>query len=171
MSNSVWVQVKDGNETGRELFGRHYTYRPQRNQINLFPDKNRNYTLFVGPGEKMVLITADGLSLFAWRKFKSMDSQRGLNCSVFRNDGSARASDLILAAEDFARQRWPDETRYYTYVDPRKVRRSRTPGRCFLKAGWRYQLVADGSRYLTNKGLLVLEKFPDAKIPELEFPD
>jgi hypothetical protein len=47
----------------------------------------RRPKLFVGPGEKMVLLTTDHLALFAWRKFRSMDGQQGVNCAIFRNEG------------------------------------------------------------------------------------
>lgn len=101
----------------------------------------------------MLLLTQDNLALFVWRKFRSMDHQEGVNCAVFRNEGSnaGRASEMILAAEAEAAARWPGE-RFYTYVDGRKVK-SRNPGYCFIMAGWR-------KCGFTGKGLLILEKLP-----------
>ncbi len=85
----------------------------------------------------------------------------GVCCAIFRNEGAGVASELILAAMEIAWERWPGE-RLYTYVDDRKVRRSRQPGRCFLKAGWRYVLDAHGkpARTKWNK-LLILERLPE----------
>jgi hypothetical protein len=49
-------------------------------------------------------------------------------------------------------QRWPAE-RFYTYVNPRRVRSS-NPGFCFIKAGWRRCGVTKTRR------LIVLEATP-----------
>lgn len=85
----------------------------------------------------MILLTPDALGLFVWRKFRSMDNQEGVNCAIFRNEGAGLSSDLIRLADALAWDRWPGE-RLYTYVDPKKVRHKRDPGRCFLRAGWRH---------------------------------
>jgi hypothetical protein len=107
---------------------------------------------FVGPGEYIALVTPDRSALFVWRKFRSMDAQDGVNCAVFRNEGSELSSRLILAAESWAWQRWP-HARLYTYINP-KVVRSPNPGYCFKCAGWR-------QCGLTKKRkLVVLEKNP-----------
>ena len=136
-----WVEVKDGDDTAREIFDQHYSRRRYRD--------GRRPLLFVGPGEKMVLVTPDARALFVWRKFRSLNDQDGVNCAVFRNEGAGRSSELIRTACELAWTRWPGE-RLYTYVNPRKVRRKRDPGRCFLRAGWRYCGETQG-------GLLILE--------------
>jgi hypothetical protein len=149
----IWIPVKDGNDTARALFDQHYSrYR--------YAD-GRRPVLFVGPGTKVVLLTPCARALFVWRKFRSADlTQTGINCAVFRNDGAGRASDLIRAADEFAWERWPGE-RLYTYVNDRMVKRSRTPGRCFLKAGWRYVRGEDGKPARTKeRNLLILERLP-----------
>ena len=158
----AWNLVKDGNAAAFSLFRRHYTFRPNRNQIHFsfMFEKERNAGMFVGPGEKTVLLTPEADALFVWRKFLSADGQLGVNCAVFRNEGAARASDLIKEACAVAWARWPGE-RLYTYVDARRVARSRTPGRCFLKAGWRYVRGADGKPARTKShNLLILECLP-----------
>lgn len=153
-----WVAVKDGNLEGRALFGRHYSYRRGRDQMSFFASKERNRNLFVGPGEKMVLLSVCGRALFVWRKFISADGQQGVNCAVFRNEGAGLASDLIRLADELADARWPGE-RHYTYVNDMAVRHKRDAGRCFLKAGWRYVLDANGRRARTkSKSLLILER-------------
>lgn len=136
-----WIPVKDGNDTALSIFLRHYSAR-----------KTRKIRQMVGPGGKMLLLTPDARALFAWRRFISDNQQTGVNCAVFRNEGSTagRSSDLICAACDLAWARWPGE-RLYTYVDPSKVRRKRDPGRCFLRAGFHYCGV-------TLAGLRILER-------------
>lgn len=137
-----WRLSKDGDPTGFTLYRRHYSAkknpRPKQRQ-------------FVGPGQKMVLIGADSLALFAWRKFIDDSGQRGVNCAVFRNESPHRSSDLISEAMGFAWARWPGE-RLYTTVNPREIR-STNPGFCFVKAGWRKCGTTKG-------GLLILEATP-----------
>lgn len=149
IAESTWIQVKDGNDTAREIFNSHYSrYR--------YVD-GRKPLLFVGPGEKMVLITPCARALFVWRKFISGDGQQGVNCAVFRNDGAGVASELIREACSVAWERWPG-ARLYTYVNAAKIRPTRIPGRCFLKAGWRYVRTPDGQRARTKwNHLLILE--------------
>lgn len=104
----------------------------------------------------MVLMTQDALGLFVWRKFISDAGERGVNCAVFRNEGSSagKASVLIKAAMRMAWIRWPGD-RLYTYVDPSKVRLKDNPGHCFIIAGFRFCGTTKG-------GLLVFEAFPES---------
>jgi hypothetical protein len=142
-ADAPWIRVRDGNLTGLSLFKRHYSAKRK-------PGMQRQ---FVGPGESIVLLTPDARALFVWRKERyRLDQQTGVNCAVFRNEGSeaGRASDLIEAAVSEAWKRWPGE-RLFTFVDPSKVRRKRDPGRCFLKAGFKLCGV-------TPKGLLIFER-------------
>ena len=110
----------------RAIFHRHYSYRPYAD--------GRRPKLIVGPGEKLVLLRQDALALFIWRKFISGDGQQGINCAVFRNEGTERSSDLIREADEIADYHWPG-ARHYTYVNPRRIESS-NPGYCFQKAGW-----------------------------------
>ena len=127
LPDATWTEVYDGNPTAFSLFRRHYSFgRSAR-----VPDTE---TRIAGPGQKMLLLTADARALFVWRKFISKDGQQGVNCAVFRNEGPLLSSDLIRAAMELAWARWPGE-RFYTYVNPRRVR-SANPGYCFLRAGW-----------------------------------
>jgi hypothetical protein len=121
-----WIDVKDGNASALSIFRRHYSHKPYKD--------GRKPILFVGPGEKMVLLTPCARALFVWRKFISGDGQDGVNCAVFRNEGAGRSSTLIDAACDCAWKRWP-RARLYTYVNPRRIRSS-NPGFCFLMAGF-----------------------------------
>ena len=126
LTDDIWLPVKDGNDSARNLFHRHYSHRAYAD--------GRNPKLFCGPGEKMVLSTPCAKGLFVWRKFISGDGQEGINCAVFRNETHMLSSDLIVAADDLADQRWPSQ-RHYTYVNASKIKSS-NPGYCFQKAGW-----------------------------------
>lgn len=138
-----WLPVADGNAEARALFHRHYSCRHGGN--------GHRPKLFVGPGEKLVLITQQADALIVFRKFISDDREfgQGINCAVFRNEGHFRSSSLIReAVEQWAWKRWPGE-RFYTYVDGKRIV-SANPGYCFKCAGWRRCGVTRG-------GLIVLE--------------
>lgn len=151
----IWVQVKDGDADAFALFQKHYSFQRfadgRRNRRDY-----RNRRLFMGPGEKLVLMTPDAKAIFGWRRFIDKSGQHGVNCAVFRNEGSTLSSELILAAESWAWDRWPGE-RLYTFVSPEKTKRRRgrrsQPGQCFIHAGW----LACGE---TKGGLAILEKWP-----------
>jgi len=139
-----WLPALDGDDRALGLFRRHYSRYRYRD--------GRKPRLFVGPGEKMVLLTLAADALFVWRKFIDASGQQGVNCAIFRNEGPLQSSDLIREADALAWQRWPGD-RLYTYVDGRKVR-STNPGYCFQKAGW--------TKCGTTKthGLIILERLP-----------
>lgn len=141
---ATWVPILDGDDDARALFDRHYSRKQYAD--------GRTPLLFLGPGQKLVLTTPCRRALFAWRKFKSGDGQRGVNCAIFRNEGAGLSSDLIREADAIADRRWPGE-RHYTYVNPRKVQ-SRNPGYCFIQAGWRRCGVTKWNK------LLILERLP-----------
>lgn len=138
-----WINIKDGDPRALSLMKRHYSWYEYKD--------NRPHYLFVGPGEKMVLLTLDCKALFIWRKFiESGETEpKGINCAAFRNEGDILSSQLILEAEQLAGYRWPGE-RLYTYVNPEKII-STNPGYCFQKAGW-------NKCGKTLKGLIILEK-------------
>lgn len=141
------------------LYSRHYSakknHRPGRHLKNC-----------VGPGEPMVLLTADCTAAFCWlsNSIERWDKQTGICCTLFRNEGPVLSSALIREAVDLAWQRWPGQ-RLFTYVDPSAVRRKRDPGRCFRKAGW--QLVRDetGKPVTSTRGLLIFECLPETTQP------
>lgn len=139
-----WIAVKDGNTTARAIFDRHYSRKHYAD--------GRKPNLFVGPGEKLVMLTPDARALFVWRKFISGDGQQGVNCAIFRNEGSRRSSELIREAAALADSRWPGE-RHYTYVSGRKIK-STNPGYCFVMAGWQKCGITKWNR------LIILERLP-----------
>jgi hypothetical protein len=144
MHGARWFPVLDGDPRARTLYRRHYSCYHYKD--------GRKPKLFVGPGEKMVLLTLAADALFVWRKFISGDGQEGVNCAVFRNESEHLSSSLILEAEEFAWRRWPGE-RLYTYVNARAVKSS-NPGYCFKAAG-----CPTCGLTKVNK-LLILEKLP-----------
>lgn len=151
---ALWLAVKDGDPRVSWIFKRHYSchqYADNRRRNTGY----RNRHLVMGPGEKMVLMTPDCKAIFGWRKFLDASGQRGVNCSVFRNEGAFAdenilSSELILQAEELAWARWPGE-RLYTYVNTKAVSGD---GLCFKAAGWR----KCGRTKVKN--LLILEKLP-----------
>lgn len=138
---SPWSFVKDGDPRATALYLRHYSCRHYQD--------GRPHKRFVGPGQRLVLLTPACDALLVWRKFIDKSGQQGINCAVFRNESPQLSSFLINQAELLARHRWPGE-RLYTYINPRKIRSS-NPGFCFLKAGWQ-------KAGYTKGGLLILEK-------------
>lgn len=139
-----WREARDGDAAARAIFDRHYSrYR--------YAD-GREPKLFVGPGEKTVMLTEAGDALFVWRKFISADGQTGVNCAIFRNESPILSSSLIIEADAVAWARWPGE-RLYTYV-ARKHVRSTNPGCCFRRAGWKRCGVTK------VRGLLIFERLP-----------
>jgi len=109
----LWCITKDGDPSALALAAHHYSWRKYKD--------GRKRKLFVGPGEKIVLVTPRTDALFVWRKFRSMDNQQGVNCSIFRNESRIRSSLLIEEAVEIAQQRWPGE-RLYTYVNKKKLK-------------------------------------------------
>lgn len=85
---------------------------------------------------------------------------RAWMCSAFRNERGAdqRSSELIVEALAASRAVLgePPPEGIITFVDTRKVRRKRDPGRCFLKAGFRPVGLTQ------DLGLLVLHLGPEA---------
>lgn len=144
--NDHWHFAFDGDPIGFELYKRHYSSR--KNELSR---KRSTDTRFVGPGEKLVLISDDKQAVFAWRKFiDDCDWQYGINNSLFRNEGHVLSSVLIREASERAMWKWPKGERLYTYVRPDLIR-SNNPGCCYIKAGWKR------SPYQTAGGHVVLE--------------
>jgi hypothetical protein len=129
----LWELTHDGDPRAFAIYKRHYSFY-QYADGRRDDESYRNRNLFVGPGEKLVLIREG--ALFAWRKFLDDSGQQGVNCAVFRNESPVRASVLILAAEEWAAKKWPGE-RFYTYVNPKKVKGT-CPGYCFRRARWKH---------------------------------
>ena len=124
----IWLPVSDHDTELRRLADKHYSR------------KTKGAKKYIGPGEYLALITPDGKAGFIWRKTNlelRMDAQEGIECTLFRNEAPELylSSNLILEAEKLALQKWPDAERFFTYVNPAKIR-STYPGFTFIKAGY-----------------------------------
>jgi len=98
---------------------------------------------FVPPGRSLVLLTesADALWTTSWpiAEYVRHDWAGAWVNSLFRNESPALASDLIRQAIAATRARWPEVPALgmVSFVDERKVRHKRDPGRCYRKAGFK----------------------------------
>lgn len=143
-----WIEMRDGDESCRTIFDRHYSRIVYRD--------GRKPKLFVGTGEKQVLLGPDGRALFVWRKFISDDGQQGVNCAVFRNEESGElASVLIERAMVRAWRKWAADDRFYTYIDPAKVKPTMVRGYpvwgwCFYQAGWKFAGVSKSGKIILD---------------------
>jgi uncharacterized protein YjhX (UPF0386 family) len=100
---------------------------------------------FVPPGRCLVLLTplADALWVSSWpfAEFVKHEWAGAWVCSCFRNESpDYLSSDLIAQAEAVTRSVWgdPPPIGMVSFIDRGKTRRKRDPGRCYLRAGWRY---------------------------------
>jgi hypothetical protein len=107
---------------------------------------------FLYSGRKLVIRNAEGTMLFGWvwcNEELRLDRQKGYNCAIFRNESDRRSSDIILECEALAYAKW-GLNRVFTYVDPGKIR-SKNPGCCFKKAGWKRIGTSQGGLHLLAK--------------------
>lgn len=146
-SSKNWIEIKDGNYIAAELFSRHYSKHH-------YTDK-RQTNRFVGPGERVVLLSRCQRALLVWKKFRSLDNQVGVSCSIFRNESTMLSSDLLREAEFFVYNKWGD-TRVYTYVNSKKIKSS-NPGFCFKAAGWNFCGITKRRRLHILEKVLVKE--------------
>lgn len=105
---------------------------------------------FVPPG-RCVVLTTDGstrergcLWITSWpfAEYVQHAWAGAWVCSAFRNETPDLhlSSDLVRAAVAATLAVWPEppELGMVTFVDRTKTRRKRDPGRCYLRAGFRY---------------------------------
>lgn len=153
-----WSVVTKANSQVRALADRHYSRRTP------------GAVQFAPPGRTLVLAAPRGRAgwVTCWPLHEY--TLHGLGdawiCTLFRNEGAGLSSELIREAVAATRWRWPDipPSGMLTFVDPRKVRHKRDPGRCFIRAGFvRLPQVTK------DRGLIVLQLVPDA-MPDAEAP-
>lgn len=158
----IWYLTKDGDKSCIELYERHYSCYHYRD--------GRERTQCVGPGEVIFLRTADADAIFVWRKYidDTIPKQTGVECACFRNEAPHRylSSELVRQADAIADYCWPSQ-RHYTKVrasalrcPDSRYRKPKQPGRCFIKAGWKFC-------GLTQNGLYILDRHP---LPHDEAP-
>ncbi len=129
-----WRPVKKGDPALVALADRHYTRQhPGSRQC-------------CRPGINFTLLLSDGTAAWiVWRPIPQigrMDHREAWECTLFRNEGQRRSSELIRAATDLTYRAWgwPPRDGLITAVGIRETaaRRSRhsPPGKCFIAAGW-----------------------------------
>jgi hypothetical protein len=155
--DGLWLTAADADPRAVALYRRHYSFQLAQRKAKRGRAKS---FAFIGPGEKMVLLTRDCDALFAWLRplVERKDGQQGVCCTVFRNESALRASDLIREADDLAWARWPSEQRHFTFVHPGEVA-SEVPGYCFRRAGWKRCGVS-------KAGLLIFERVSARELAE-----
>jgi hypothetical protein len=120
------------------------------------------------PGRTLVFITPDRDALWGtgwpFAEYVNHAWAGAWVCTIFRNESPHLSSDLIREAVAATRWLWPvpPEIGMVTFVDAKKVRRKRDPGRCFLRAGFE-------SVGMTKGGLYAFQMLPDA-MPMAEAP-
>jgi len=88
-----WMRVTKFDRRAVALADRHYSRRK--------PGSPQ----FMPPGQTVVLLTEDARAVFGWWRPDPSSGLRALNgldgwtCTIFRNEGDVRSSDLILDAE------------------------------------------------------------------------
>jgi len=99
---------------------------------------------FVPPGRCLVLLTMEEHAVWvtSW-PFAQYVRHKWPGAwvnSLFRREEGPKASDLILEAVSATRWRWPEVPALgmITFVDARKVRKKRDPGRCYIRAGFKH---------------------------------
>ena len=140
-----WYGSDEADPRAFALYQRHYSAKRR-------PRGRSKH--FVGPGEKLVLLTTPGDAVFVWRLERPgmrRDGLEGVYCVLFRNEGPYRSSALIREAEQLAWARWPGQT-LLTHVRADAVA-SAVPGWCFIRARWKRAGTS-------ANGLLLFEKRP-----------
>lgn len=122
---------------------------------------------FVPPGRCLVLLTAlhDALWVTSWPAHSQHAWAGAWVNTLFRNEGTALSSGLILQAVAVTRWYWGEvpERGMVTFIDAAKIR-STNPGYCYQKAGFRRV-------GLTKKaGLVVMQMLP-GEMPEAARPE
>jgi hypothetical protein len=154
----VWVPIVDGDPAAAAMYDRHYSSGRSAAR------RRASGSLYIcGPSERLILMTPCRRALFAWRRHKHrMDGLVGVECSIFRNEGAGRSSDLIREADRIAFQRWP-QLLHFTFVDAAATAGGRTsgarPGHCYRRAGWKLLRGDDGTPAVSQeRGLHILTR-------------
>lgn len=123
-----WQRVTKFDQRARELADRHYSRQSHGDRQ------------FMPPGITFVLWQPGAV----WGVVEHLDPRgtRRWRCSIFRNETTQRASDLIREATAATQLHWANHLGgasmpLTTEVAPSKVRPKANPGHCFIIAGWR----------------------------------
>ena len=120
---------------------------------------------FVPPGRCVVLRCEKALWVTSW-PFAEYVRHRWAGAwvnSLFRNEGAGLSSELIREAVAATRWYWePPTLGLITFVDGSKVRRKRDPGRCYVRAGFKFVGFTEGGLYAFQ---LLPEAMPEPCAP------
>ncbi len=123
---------------------------------------------FVPPGANRCFVTVDGRAVWttSWPKpefVKHAWPGAWVN-SIFRNEGAGLSSELIEEAVSATLWFWPEPPPLgiVSFVDAKKVRHKRDPGRCYRRAGFKHVGFTKG-------GLWAFQLLPN-EMPESECP-
>ena len=113
-------------------------------------------TMFSRPGRNLVLRTAGGDAVWVTWSGVRDDGMKAWECTIFRNESVHLSSIMIQSAIAATMNEWgePPPDGIITYVDHSKVR-SKNPGFCFLKAGFRR--IGKSKK----RGLILLQWLPN----------
>ena len=149
-------------------------WRSDRADRDVLPLADRHYNRqtigapqFVPPGRCLVLKTdpVDAFWITSWpfAEYVKHAWPGAWICSAFRNEGGRLSSELIVEAVAATLSEWTaPPLGMVTFVDAKKVKRKRDPGRCFIRAGFR-------NVGFTKGGLVALQLLP-ADMPEAAAP-
>lgn len=118
---------------------------------------------FVPPGRCLVLKTFDGSAVWvtSWpfAEFVAHSWPGAWVNSLFRNEGSLLASDLIRWAVAHTRAVWPEvpDLGIVSFVDAAKTEPKEVPGWCYRRAGWSHV-------GFTQSGLYAFQQLPGRRI-------
>ena len=120
---------------------------------------------FVPPGRCKVLHCERALWVTSW-PFAEYVRHRWAGAwvnSLFRNEGAGLSSELIREAVAATRWYWPvPPLGMVTFVDASKVRKKRDPGRCYVRAGFRFVGFTEGGLHAFR---LAPEDMPEPEPP------
>lgn len=148
-----WILSDRADPLSRSIADRHYNrQKPGAPQ-------------FVPPGRCLVLRTSGAVWVTSWPFAEYVKHQWAgawVN-SCFRRESGPVASLLIREAVACTRWFWPEvpELGMITFIDRKKVKHKRDPGRCYRRAG--FKVVGE-----TKGGLLALQLLPQDMPPPEE---
>lgn len=125
--------------------------------------KTKGAAQFTPPGRKLVLkheddegaVDAYWVTSYPFKEYVRHAWAGALLCSAFRNESKLLSSDMIRDALAATRDKYRlPSLGMVTFIDTRRVRRKRDPGRCFRKAGFE-------PAGFTQGGLVVLQLTPE----------
>lgn len=126
-----WYLSNKGDFRALQIANRHYNRQTHDSRQ------------FVPPGQCLVLVTPnyDALWVTSWPRFAQHAWQGAWVCTAFRNENRANLSSELIreaVAVTLSRFGFPPRVGMITFVNPKKIKAKRDPGRCFLRAGFTY---------------------------------